>query len=142
MALAKTYTVGDVGGVRRLDNLTGAWNDVPVTNTIPAIAGALLLDVETDPNDGDKVFVVGEGNLQNNIFGIYVSTNGGTSWYVPGGNYQTNADPQGSLRWYEVYVLDSLNIFVAGENGYIAISNDGGLTFNLSTQLQIGRAHV
>lgn len=134
MAIAKTYTVGDLGGARRLDNLTGPWVDIPISASFPSFSG-VLLDVETDPTNGNKVFAVGDGNLSQNMFGIYVSTNGGTTWVIPGGNYQTNINPGGTIRWWEVYVLDSLNIFVAGSNGYIAVSTDGGLTFNLSSQL-------
>lgn len=133
MAIAKTYTVGDNGGVRRLDDLTGPWVDVPVTNSLP-LSGALF-DVETDPNDGDKVFVVGDGFFQAGLYGIYVSTDGGASWYVPGGNYSLNQNVGGTYRWWEVFVLDSNNIFVVGDNGYLAVSTDGGLTFNLSTQV-------
>jgi hypothetical protein len=136
MAITRTYTVGDGGGVRRQDNLTGAWLDVSVTNTYAQAIKIKLFDVETDPFDGDKVFAIGEGIVVHGLFGIYVSTNAGATWQVPGGNYQTNIDPGlGKLKWYEVWVLDSNTIFVCGNNGYVAKSTDGGLTFNLCTQL-------
>lgn len=133
MIQAKTYTVGRDGSVLRLDDLTGSWIDV-------SIAGApefVLFDVETDPNDGDKVFAVGEGFFPGTFFGIGVSFNGGVSWIVPGGDYQTASNISGKLKWYEVHVLDSLNIMVCGDQGYVAISNDGGLTFNLTTQIPL-----
>lgn len=136
MSTSRTYTVGDQGGVRRLTDLTLPWIDVSVSNVIPATALYPLYDVETDPIDGDKVFVVGKAPTEGAIFGIYVSMDGGNTWIVPGGDYQTNA-VQGELNWYEVWVLDSNNIMVAGHNGYVAISNDGGLTFNLTTQLPL-----
>lgn len=135
MIIARTYTVGDNGTVRKLVDLTTPWIDVSVGLSIPAAASYPLYDVETDPLDGNKVFAVGRGFSSAFAFGIYVSTDGGVSWYIPGGNYQTNMDPIGNLNWYEVWVLDSNNIMVSGQRGYVAISTDGGLTFNLTTQL-------
>lgn len=134
MITSRTYTVGNNGGVRKLVDLTLPWVDVSVASSIPATSAHPLFDVETDPNDGNKVFAVGRGASAGAVFGIYVSTDGGTTWLIPGGNYQTNA-VQGILNWYEVWVLDSNNIMVSGQNGYVAISNDGGLTFTLTTQL-------
>jgi photosystem II stability/assembly factor-like uncharacterized protein len=134
MIIAKTYTVGDKGTVRKLVDLTLPWVDVSVSLVIPNASSHPLFDVETDPLDGNKVFAVGRGASSGSVFGIYVSTDGGSTWYIPGGNYQTNT-VQGILNWYEVWVLDSNNIMVSGQNGYVAISNDGGLTFNLTTQL-------
>ena len=130
MPVTRTYYVKNSGEVLRLDN----FGTTPVDVSIAGVQGSLF-DVETDPNDGDKVFVVGQGLVSNSNFGIYVSSDAGATWQIPGGNYQTNANIAGILTWYEVFVLDSNNIFVAGRNGYIAVSNDGGLTFNLSTQL-------
>jgi photosystem II stability/assembly factor-like uncharacterized protein len=134
MIIAKTYTVGDKGTVRKLVDLTTPWVDVSVALTIPNTSSYPLFDVETDPDNGDKVFAVGRGASSGSVFGIYVSTDAGATWYIPGGNYQTNT-VQGLLNWYEVHVLDSNNIMVSGHNGYVAISNDGGLTFNLTSQL-------
>jgi photosystem II stability/assembly factor-like uncharacterized protein len=136
MSTSRTYTVGNNGGVRKLVDLTGPWLDVPVGNSLPAAATHALYDVETDPLDGDRVFVVGDGFDNTNTYGIYGSIDGGNTWYIPGGNYQFN-DLAGRLTWHEVWVLDSNNIMVAGQNGYVAISNNGGLLFNLTTQLPL-----
>ena len=137
MINAKTYIVGASTMVHRLDDLTGAWIDVSLINSLAISNKVVLYDVETDPDDGNKVIAVGEGDPTNGFFGIYVSLNGGSTWLVPGGNYQTNIIIGSSRKWYEVYVLNSTTIFVSGDNGYIAISTDGGLTFNLSTQLPV-----
>jgi hypothetical protein len=137
MQTSKTYWVGASGTAYRLDNFTLPWINVSVANTFPDAAKLPLYDVETDPIDSNKVFAVGMGNPSDSIFGIYVSTDGGVTWYVPGGNYQTNQFSSTQITWYEVHVQDSQNIMVSGQNGYIAVSTDGGLTFNLSTQMPL-----
>lgn len=136
MITSKTYVVGSPGFVvQRKNNLSGAWIDVWVSTSFPGAGSYPLWDVMTDPNDGDKVFTVGGGGGISPVRGIYVSNDGGFNWLIPGGNYQTNTDLSGNLNWNEVWVIDSQNIAVAGDNGYVAISNDGGLTFNLVNQL-------
>ena len=135
MSITRTYTVGNLGGVRRLDDLVGLWVDVPLTNTFPLANVFTLQDVETDLTNPDKVFVVGQGDSANALYGIYVSLDAGVTWFIPGGNYQTNIDILGQLQWFEVHVQDSNNIMVSGSNGYVAFSTDGGLTFNLATQI-------
>ena len=137
MQTSKTYWVGASGTAYRLDNFTLPWVNVSVANTFPDAAKLPLYDVETDPVDSNKVFAVGMGNPSDSIFGVYVSTDGGATWYVPGGNYQTNQFSSTQITWYEVHVQDSQNIMISGQNGYIAISTDGGLTFNLSTQMPL-----
>lgn len=131
----RTYTVGDLSGVRRLDNLTLPWQDVSISTFFGLQGTLVLFDVETDPNDGDKVFVVGQGTTLENVFGIYYSPDAGVTWQIPGGSYQGNIFNSTQLQWNEVHVHDSSNIYVAGKTGYLAISNDGGATFNLATQV-------
>lgn len=135
MSITRTYTVGAAAGVHRLDNLTGLWTNVSITGSFPLASTFTLTDVETDPTNPDKVFVVGAGNAPDALYGIYVSLDAGANWFIPGGTYQTNLDVGNTLNWNEVFVLDSSNIMVAGRNGYVAFSTDGGLTFNLSTQI-------
>jgi photosystem II stability/assembly factor-like uncharacterized protein len=135
MIISRTYTVGNNGGARKLVDLTLPWVDVSIAASLPITASHTIRDVETDPDNGDTVFAVGQGFFSTGAFGIYVSFDGGLNWNIPGGDYQGNTDPLGVMNWYEVWVLDSNNIMVSGQNGYVAISNDGGLTFNLTTQL-------
>ena len=137
MQISKTYWVGAGSAAYRLDNFTSPWVNVSVSNSFPDAAKTPLYDVETDPIDSNKVFAVGMGNPSDSIFGIYVSTDGGATWYIPGGDYQTNQYSPSQITWYEVHVQDSQNIMVSGQNGYIAVSTDGGLTFNLSNQMPL-----
>lgn len=114
--LTKTYYCAIRGHVRRLDSLTLPWTTVDVPNL-----QVTLNDIKTDPLDSDKVFTVGSGNS------IYVSSNAGALWSVPGGTYgstflQTN--------WHEVWPIDTANIIACGDSGFIAKSIDGGVTFN------------
>lgn len=125
----RTYYVGNGGQVKRLTNLTGIWDDVGINAALSY--NGIMYDVETDPTDGDKVFVVGEGTELQGVYGIYVSTDAGQTWNIPGGTHNLPFIG-GTHRWYEVCVIDSLNIVVSGANGYMASSFDGGLTFNLT----------
>lgn len=144
MISSKTYICGDVGSIGRLDDLVG-----PIINVSLAPGGIvngnlyLLLDIETDPLNADKVFVVGEGrcmqpaNPASNFYGIGVSSNAGVSWSVPGGNYQTIPTPSFCYhKWNEVCVVNSNTIYVCGirepatNKGTVVKSTDGGLTFN------------
>jgi len=78
----------------------------------------------TDPNNPDKVFVVGVSGQ--GFGGIGVSVDGGNTWAAPAGTYL------GAKQFWEVWVIDSNNIVAVGDNGRCVISNDGGLTFNLT----------
>jgi photosystem II stability/assembly factor-like uncharacterized protein len=133
MPTTRTYHVGEEGRCRRQDNLTGPWIDLTINvSLLPVISD--LYDVETDPTNGDKVIVVGKGLEANGHYGIYISTNAGANWVQPSGTYSNNVT-NGTSVWHEVFYYDTNTIFVVGQNGYMAVSTDGGLTFNLSTQI-------
>ncbi len=143
--LARTYTCGNFGGVRKLVDLTGSWLDVSLpTHGIPAGNQSVLLDIEVDPNNGDKVFTVGEGFCSTqafNWYGIAVSSNAGLTWQVPGGNYQNAVNELCYHKWIEVTVVDSSTSYVCGivdpatQLGTVAKSTDGGLTYNMCAPL-------
>ena len=136
-----TYHVGEQGFVRKLINNTGPWIDVSPTY-ISGHQLPTLRDVMTDPNDPDKVFVVGETHYSPTVppnppnpassLGIWVSSDGGTTWSIPTGTYLDNIDVN---RW-EVWCIDSLNIVVSGDTGINCYSTDGGITFILMIQVQ------
>ena len=130
----RTYTVGDQSGVRRLDNLTGPWVDVPL-NLAPlgAPIQVILRDVMTDPSDSNKVFVVGGRDKEQGALGIYVSTDGGAVWVQPGGDLTSGSYDFGTF--WEVWVVDSNTIYACADNGLIFKSLDGGLTFNKTVTL-------
>jgi len=138
MALSKTYAVGAAGLVRRMLDGNGIWVNKSVTNSLPEASAHQMFDVMTDPNDNSKVFVVGEGLFNTSCLGVYVSFNAGDTWIIPNGTYKNGYNPATfGLSWKEVWVIDSLNIVICGENGYVAKSTDGGYTFNLCTQLPL-----
>jgi hypothetical protein len=147
---SKTYSCGSIGRVRRLDNLNHGqanWVNVPVPQ---AVANFItLLDIEVSPNNGDLVFAVGQstGTLASpQFFGVAVSNNGGVTWNVPGGSYQSAAgltvNNGNTFQWNEivvvgpqVYGVSGMSVIVGSVDtttghGAIAISNDGGFTYN------------
>ena len=130
-----TYHVGEQGFVRKLINNTGPWIDVSPSYIIGRQLPTLR-DVMTDPNDPNKVFVVGETQYSStdplSSLGIWVSSDGGTTWNIPTGNYLDNIDVN---RW-EVWCIDSNNIVVSGDQGVNCYSTDGGVTFTLMISVQ------
>lgn len=144
--ITRTYSVGDKGRARRLDDLTSPWIDInPITN-VPVGEQSLpgqFYDVETDIIDGDKVYAVGEMDTNPsgpNFYGIVVSSNAGGTWRQPyhlsGGNYSSLYSPVGApFKFYEVSVVDANTIYVCGDAGWVVKSTDGGQSFNKCTQL-------
>lgn len=132
MATTRTYAVGGAGRVIRLDNHTGPWIDI--TPNFPNVGETTYFDVMCDPLDGDKVTIVGNANLSNNIgSGILVSTDAGVTWTNPAGNWGTL--PGESSRVYkEVWYADSNAIWAVAPGGTIVLSTDAGVTFNRTNQ--------
>jgi photosystem II stability/assembly factor-like uncharacterized protein len=122
MAITRTYAVGQNNKVRRLDNHTGPWIDVSVPAIPPQMLTANWLDVMADPNDPDRVVVVGAFTGGNT--GIMASNDAGVTWFQPGGNWK-----QGKF-FYEVWWVDSTVIWIVGDGGNVVKSLDGGATFN------------
>lgn len=120
----RTYVVGENGVVRRRDDHTGPFIDV----SIPAgpFGTMRCKDVMTDPNNPDKVIVVGElKGLGASNTGIMVSTDAGVNWLQAGGDYLIK-----NIGWfYEVWYVDSNVIWTVSDQGNVFRSLDGGLTF-------------
>ncbi len=115
--MQKTYYVTRIPGqVRRLDDLTTPWVDIPVTH----IDG--FLDVMSVPNEPEKVIVVGRAG------GIFWSNDSGVTWNQSLGTYT------GSLgeEYPEVWIVDNTTSYVAsGVGGHVFKSVDGGVTFDI-----------
>jgi len=142
--ITRTYSTGDKGRIRRLDNLAGAWIAVdPITNLVIASTPGQFYDIETDTIDGDKVYAVGTMTPNpsgTNFYGIVVFSNAGATWNQPfnvlGGDYSSLFIPVGPpFKFYEVSVVDANTIYACGDNGWIVKSIDGGQSFNKCTQL-------
>jgi hypothetical protein len=119
---SKTYHVGENGQVRTQDDFTGPWVDCPIIASFPSYTGNLY-DVETDPNDLNKAWVVGDKQLGGTT-GLFVTNDAGLTWAAPPGAYHA-----GITRFWEVCVIDSLNIVAVGEQGRVAVSTNG-VTFS------------
>lgn len=135
--MAKTYAVGTDNRIVRLDNHTGPWIQV---DTINGNSDTQWNDVMSDPVDDTKVIVVGSNfdlSPSFSAWGIQVSSDSGATWALPGGTWQGDVDNQ--IIWYELWYVDTNIIWAIGAEGYVAISTDGGLNFNLvSTQIESG----
>lgn len=126
MAITRTYSVGKNNTVRRLDNHLLPWVDVSPTGNSWEIH-----DVMTDPNNPDKVIVVGEAlnGVGLGEYGIKVSGNAGSSWLTPVLNNPNNEIIP--TAWYELWYVDPLIIWIVGFDGAIAKSIDGAVSFTM-----------
>jgi len=136
---SKTYYIGDTNIIRVLDDINdiGApppahvWVDISLPSSIYITEKPILYDIKTEPEDADKVFVVGRSTLL--YSGIAVSGNAGSGWFVPNGDYILSVTP--GFIWHEVWPISKNNIVVCGQNGIVALSTDQGQTFNTVTQV-------
>lgn len=153
---SKSYSCGPLGRVRRLLDLVPGipagvnWTNVNVPEAVAL--GTTLWDIETSPNDGNHVFAVGDcGNGIGPIppfYGVAVSTNGGTNWLIPTGNYSNapiaNLGDAHPFQWNEIVVVGPQVYGFTGESyligsaivpthglAAIAKSTDGGASYNL-----------
>lgn len=118
----KTYYVGaETGIVRRLDNEILPWVDI----SVPA-AGGIFKDVATLPDLPDFVIVVGTNNK------VYKSSNAGSTWTASTG---TITGLPGTITWNQISVVDEYVVAIAGDNGYVALSNNGGSSFTVTPSL-------
>ena len=135
---SRTYYVGSGPGIKVLQNADSggsSWNMLPYSTSFSN--NPYVFDVQTDPLDANKVFIVGvyTGPV-GNFKGIAVSTNGGATWTTPVGNWDTAvivaaaAIPANTYNINKVWVTDSNNIYVCGDGGLIFKSVDGGISFN------------
>lgn len=122
--ITRTYAVGQSNTVRRRDNNAGGWIDVSIPSG--PIGAFELFDVMTDPNNSDRVVAVGEVQGIGTNTGIMVSYDAGVTWFQPTGSWSA-----GKVM-YEVWWVDSNVIWVVGDQGVVARSTDGGLTFNIT----------
>jgi len=128
---AKSYTCGPLGKVRKLVNLAhGTWTNVPVSQAVAANAN--LVDIEVAPNDGDHVFVIGNG-APSGFYGIAVSTDGGATWNVPGGSYvttvQENLNNGVLFSWKEINVVGPQVYGVSGLSFVVGSSDSIGSNY-------------
>jgi hypothetical protein len=156
----KTYTVGNKGIVWRMtEHDPASWTDVSLSSMIvqtnillpPNSEGFQtnitegwltyinLVDVMSDPADSDKVCTIA-GRAQEDITtsvgsgysGIFMSHDGGNSWFFPGGDWVNvcNTDTALCRNHFEIFYTDSATVYIISQFGYLFKSTDGGLSFN------------
>ena len=125
MAITRTYAVGSFNRVVRQDDHNGTWIDIS-PNADP---NTVWRDVMTSPVNPAHVVIVGDEIKGGGGFldsGILVSTDAGATWTVPYGNWDTYP---ALTSFYEVWCVDSQNIWIVGNNGWVVKSQNGGLSF-------------
>ena len=121
--MAKTYAVGNLNSITRLDNHTGPWIELDS----PGEATSLWRDVMTNPLDENNVFVVGTSRNKLTLANtsILTSNDAGVTWNVPGGTWLSVS------YFYEVWCVDENIIWATASEGKVVRSIDGGATFDL-----------
>lgn len=117
---SKTYYITRASvHVRRLDNLTLPWTsvDVPVTEHN-------LAKVQAFPGEPDRAIVTSRSEID-----IFVTSNAGVAWAVPGGDWATHYGSPGNAM-DALWIVDTANAYCGGTKTNVFRSTDGGLTFN------------
>jgi len=115
MANLKTYyTRQSPDFSSRLDNLTPPWQSIDSAST------ELFNDIMAVPGKGQFITKVGKNGA------ILVSNDSGATWNIPAGTASSLAG-----FWHEVWIVDDFNAFACGEQGAVAKTVDGGLTWDL-----------
>jgi photosystem II stability/assembly factor-like uncharacterized protein len=123
MSILKTYYVGQGG------NKAGVSYDSDNFQTLTgynSIFSGSVPSVNVDPNNGNRVIFTGTVSL---VDVLRVSTDSGTTFNTPGGDWSSNFINLNSNKGASISWLDSYTIIISGNNG-IFKSTDGGSTFN------------
>lgn len=142
---SKTYYVGKNSVIRKRVDVSSTPGTTPwagwanVASSSFFGTAAELYDVMTVPGNPDTVFVVG-ALAQNVPFkGIAYSPDAGQNWYAPG---ILNVVPNFPRVFYEVWILNSNTVYVAGEKGWVLKGTYTGLNyefdFNSISQINSG----
>lgn len=124
MAQTRTYAVGAFNRVVRQNDHNGVWQDI-APNVDP---DTTWRDVMTSPVNPDHVCIVGDVNPKGAFgfkSGILISTDAGDTWQEPFGNWSNSF----LNTFYEVWFVDSINIWAVGNNGWVVKSTGGGTAF-------------
>lgn len=116
--------------VYRVDNAnTGTPSPVNITSTSPAafFPNGYVSSIAVDPNNGDHIMVTFSNY---NVYSIFYSDNGGTSWTKVAGNLEDNASGTGdgpSVRWARIVPVNGGTIYLVGTSvGLFATSQLDG----------------
>ena len=122
----RVYYGTDNKKIYRVDNAnTGTPTPVDITSTTTGVlfpSGGYVSNIAVDPNDGDKLFVIFSNY---NVYSMYYSSDGGTTWSKQGGNLETTIPTQvvnnPSIRWASIlHVADGTVYLMATSVGLFA----------------------
>jgi hypothetical protein len=124
----RVYYGGSRRNIFRVDNAhTGTPTPVDISNTLMPATGNTSC-IESDPQDGDKLLV----SFSNyNVYSLFYSIDGGTTWDKVAGNLEQNATGTGngpSIRWMQIlHVSDGTVYLCATSIGLFATDTLQGI---------------
>jgi hypothetical protein len=126
----RVYYGTDKQKIYRVDNANvGTPTPVSITSTAGATAfpaGGYVSNIAVDPTDGNKLMVIFSNY---NVYSIYYSQDGGTTWAKAGGNLETTSTASPSIRWASILpVSDGKVYLVATSVGLYATDSLNGIS--------------
>ncbi|MGZ4056508.1 MAG: T9SS type A sorting domain-containing protein [Bacteroidia bacterium] len=118
--------------VYRVDNANvGTPTPVDITQVSGANAfpgSGYVSNIAVDPTDGNKLMVIFSNY---NVYSIYYSQDGGTTWNKAGGNLETTSVASPSIRWASILpVSDGKVYLLATSVGFFATDSLNGTSTN------------
>ncbi|MGQ0829883.1 MAG: T9SS type A sorting domain-containing protein, partial [Bacteroidota bacterium] len=112
----RVYYGTDKKKIYRIDNANvGTPTPVDITSTATSaiFPNTYMSCIATDPTDGNKLIAVFSSY---NVYSIFYSTDGGTSWSKAAGNLEQNANGTGngpSIRWISILPVADGKVYLA-----------------------------
>ena len=118
-------------GVKNVYKIENADTGIPTLVNISPVTGSVLFPsagyvscIAVDPNDGNKVMVVFSNY---NIYSLFYTADGGTTWTKAGGNLEGSSVISPSIRWASILpVSDGVVYLVATSTGLYATDSING----------------
>ena len=118
----RVYYGTDKKKIYRVDNANSGTptpiDITSITSTALFPANAYVSNIAIDPTDGNKLMVIFSNY---NVYSIYYSVDGGTTWSKQGGNLEPTNGSGPSIRWASIMpVADGMVYLVATSTGLYA----------------------
>ena len=138
----RVYFGSDEGRLYRIDN-ANVGNPTPISIRPPAFPlGGNVSCIAVDPTDADHILVTCSNY---NVYSLFYSPNGGTTWYKVGGNLEQATSGTGngpSLRWASIVPLTSGSMYLVGSSVGLFATNTLDTSTDATVWVQQGASTI